>query len=138
MYLPGTPILITRFLTPAGVGEVIDFMPVAGDTATDRHRLVRLISVVRGTMRFRMDCQPRFNYGRDPHEVEMYADGAVFRSPTLSMTVHRVRHADQPPDEVEIARDGDGVRAFATLREGATGGVLVETGSSEPPRAHRA
>lgn len=134
LYLPGAPILITRFLTPAGVGEVIDFMPVAGDTATDRHRLVRLISVVRGTMQFRIDCQPRFNYGRDPHEVEMYADGAVFRSPTLSMTVHRIRHADQPPDEVEIERDGDGVRALATLRQGATGGVLVETGSSEPPR----
>ncbi|WP_406079237.1 glycoside hydrolase family 15 protein [Micromonospora sp. NBC_00858] len=134
LYLPRTPILITRFLTSGGVGEVIDFMPVAGDTPTDRHRLVRLISVVRGTIRFRIDCQPRFNYGRDRHEVEMYADGAVFRSPTLSMTVHRVRHADQPPDEVEIERDGDGVRAFATLREGATGGVLVETGSGEPPR----
>jgi GH15 family glucan-1,4-alpha-glucosidase len=134
LYLPGTPILITRFLTPAGVGEVIDFMPVAGDTATYRHRVVRLLSVIRGTIQFRMDCQPRFNYGRDPHDIEMYADGAVFRSPTLSMTVHRVRHADQPPDEVEIQRDGDGVRAFATLRQGATGGVLVETGSSEPPR----
>ncbi|MGC5311786.1 glycoside hydrolase family 15 protein [Micromonospora zamorensis] len=134
LYLPGTPILITRFLTPAGVGEVIDFMPVAGDTATDRHRIVRLISVVRGTMQFRIDCQPRFNYGRDRHEVEMYADGAVFRSPALGMTVHRVRHADQPPAEVEIERDGDGVRAFATLREGATGGVVVETGSGEPPR----
>ncbi len=31
-----------------GVGEVIDFMPVAGYQATDRHRLVRLLRVVRG------------------------------------------------------------------------------------------
>jgi GH15 family glucan-1,4-alpha-glucosidase len=134
LYLPGTAILITRFLTPDGVGEVIDFMPVAGDTATDRHRLVRLISVVRGTMQFQIDCQPRFNYGRDPHEVDIYADGAVFRSPTLGMRVHRARFADQPPADVDIERDGDGVRAVVTLHEGGTGGVVVETGSSEPPR----
>src|SRR6187455_532379 len=52
MYLPGTAILITRFLSPDGVGEVIDFMPVAGTTPTTRHRLVRLIRVIRGTVRF--------------------------------------------------------------------------------------
>jgi GH15 family glucan-1,4-alpha-glucosidase len=34
MYLPGTAILITRFLSPEGVGEVVDFMPVAGTTPT--------------------------------------------------------------------------------------------------------
>ncbi|WP_328418360.1 glycoside hydrolase family 15 protein [Micromonospora sp. NBC_00389] len=134
LYLPGTPILITRFTTPAGVGEVTDFMPVAGDIATDRHRLVRMVSVVRGTLRFQMNCQPRFNYGRDRHEVDLHPDGAVFRSPTLSMAVHRARYADQPPDEIEIELDGDGVRAFATLREGTNGGVLVETGSTGPPR----
>jgi GH15 family glucan-1,4-alpha-glucosidase len=30
LYVPETAILITRFLTPDGVGEVHDFMPVAG------------------------------------------------------------------------------------------------------------
>src|SRR3954463_13366454 len=30
LYLPGTPILITRFLSADGVGEVVDFMPIAG------------------------------------------------------------------------------------------------------------
>src|ERR671920_744439 len=53
LYLPGTAILITRFLTPDGVGEVYDFMPVIEGRATDRHRLVRLLRVVGGTMRFR-------------------------------------------------------------------------------------
>ena len=52
LYLPGTPILITRFMSADGVGEVIDFMPIAGDQATDRHRLVRMVRVVRGQMRF--------------------------------------------------------------------------------------
>src|SRR5690606_2724487 len=70
LYLPGTPILITRFLSADGVGEVIDFMPVAGGSvaggpiagsrATDQHRLVRMVQVVRGQMRFRFECHPRF------------------------------------------------------------------------------
>jgi len=43
LYLPDTAILVTRFMTPDGVGEVHDFMPVAGCTPTDRHRLVHRI-----------------------------------------------------------------------------------------------
>ena len=52
LYFPDTAMLITRFMTPDGVGEVTDFMPVAGTTPTGRHRLVRLLRTVRGTMRF--------------------------------------------------------------------------------------
>jgi GH15 family glucan-1,4-alpha-glucosidase len=134
LYLPGTAILITRFLTPTGVGEVTDFMPIAGDQATDRHRLVRMVSVVRGTMHFRAECRPRFNYGRDGHEVELHPDGAVFRSRTLGVTIHRARYAEAPPTEAEVFLDGDGVAAKVTLSEGATGGIVVETGSTEVPR----
>ena len=47
LYFPDTAILITRFMTPDGVGEVVDFMPVVEGRATDRHRLVRLLRVVR-------------------------------------------------------------------------------------------
>ena len=47
LYLPDTAILVTRFLSDAGVGEVIDFMPVAEGPATDWHRLIRLVRVVR-------------------------------------------------------------------------------------------
>ena len=69
MYLPDTAILITRFLTPEGIGEVVDFMPVSGDVATDRHRLVRLVRCVRGRMTFEVDISPRFDYGRQRHEA---------------------------------------------------------------------
>ena len=58
LYFPDTAILITRFMTEDGVGEVHDFMPVIEGEATDRHRLVRHLHVVRGTMRFVMDIQP--------------------------------------------------------------------------------
>ena len=77
--------LITRFMTAGGVGEVVDFMPVdSPERATDRHRLVRLVRCVRGQMRFVMECAPRFDYGRQPHELELTEEGAVFRTPTSS------------------------------------------------------
>jgi GH15 family glucan-1,4-alpha-glucosidase len=75
LYFPDTAMLITRFMTPDGVGEVTDFMPVAGDRPTDRHRLVRLLRTVRGTMRFVMEVRPRFDYGRAP---------TSWRSPTTA------------------------------------------------------
>src|SRR6266567_2119146 len=72
LYFPDTAILVTRFMTPGGVGEVIDFMPV-GDPGrvSDRHRLVRMVRCVRGEMRFVLECAPRFDYGRQAHELEL-------------------------------------------------------------------
>jgi hypothetical protein len=53
LYLPDTNILITRFLTPDGVGEVQDFMPrPRTGEAAHRHRMIRRVLVVRGQMRF--------------------------------------------------------------------------------------
>lgn len=52
LYHPDTAVLVTRFMTEAGAGEVVDFMPVTGTTATDRHRLVRLLRCVRGSITF--------------------------------------------------------------------------------------
>ena len=76
LYLPDSAILVTRFMTPDGVGEVYDFMPVIEGPATDRHRLVRNIRVVRGVMRFAIELQPRFDYGRQPHSLEPSEYGA--------------------------------------------------------------
>src|SRR3712207_5640042 len=136
LYFPDTAILITRFMTPDGVGEVVDFMPVVEGGATDRHRLVRLLRVVRGTMRFRMEIQPRFDYGRKPHKLEVYDDGALFASDGLTLTLH---HADMPGRSLHeqgtsLERDGDGIRMTKTLREGEIAGVVMESAGG-PPRA---
>src|SRR5688500_11614201 len=58
MYFPDTAVLVTRFFTEAGVGQVVDFMPPSGDTATPTHRLVRMVQCVRGRMSFAMDIAP--------------------------------------------------------------------------------
>jgi GH15 family glucan-1,4-alpha-glucosidase len=134
LYLPGTPILITRFLSADGVGEVIDFMPVAGDRATDRHRLVRMVRVVRGQMRFRLDCQPRFNYGRDDHEIELTDAGAVLRSPHMTLNVSVSRRGDRLVKDDDIYVDEHGLRAFAMLSAGDIGGMVLETAPAGAPR----
>ena len=136
LYLPGTPVLITRFLSADGVGELVDFMPIAGERATDQHRLVRILRVVRGSMRFRVDCRPRFNYGRDRHEVEMHRDGRVFRTPAHALTLNVVRYAERLTETYEYRRSQEGVCVVATLHEGEAGGVVLETGSSGPPRVY--
>ncbi|NUT31742.1 MAG: glycoside hydrolase family 15 protein [Hamadaea sp.] len=133
LYLPGTPILITRFMSAAGVGEVVDFMPIAGDRATDRHRLVRMIRVVRGAMRFRFDCEPRMNYGRDEVEITFSGDGATFRSPTMTVNINPSRKDRQLIQPGDIRRTEKGLTAFADLVAGDVGGMMLETAPDGPP-----
>ena len=86
LYFPDTNVLITRFLTPEGVGEVQDFMPVAPNGST-RQRLIRRVLCVRGTMRFRVEVEPRFDYGRAPHETSVHEHGVVFHSADLTLAL---------------------------------------------------
>ena len=136
LYLPDTAILVTRFMTPDGVGEVHDFMPVAGSTATDRHRLVRNIRVVRGVMRFTIEIQPRFDYGRKPHTLELSEHGGVFRSDDLELTLHGIAPEgfSLTGSGITLERVGDGVRWTRTLREGEIGGVVLESMGGTPHR----
>jgi len=136
LYLPDTAILITRFMTPDGVGEVQDFMPVTGGGATDRHRLVRQFRVVRGTMRFRFDVRPGFDYARQPHKLDLSENGAVFESDDMELTLHWARPSDESLRErdLHIERHGDGLRGTATLRAGQTGGVILESMGGPPRR----
>jgi GH15 family glucan-1,4-alpha-glucosidase len=140
LYVPDTAVLITRFMTPDGVAEVHDFMPVAGRRATDRHRLVRQLRVVRGTMRFVTDIQPRFDYARQAHTVELSDDGAVFRaSGGLELTVHLVggRDTSLQDEGITLERQGDGARLTRVLREGQSGGIVLESGGGPAQRVSR-
>src|SRR5262249_422255 len=68
LYLPDTNVLLTRFLSNDGVAELCDFMPV--EDAGQAHNMVRRAKTVRGQLPFVMCCDPRFDYGRSPHQVE--------------------------------------------------------------------
>ena len=136
LYLPDTAILVTRFMTPDGVGEVHDFMPVIEGPATDRHRLVRNIRVVRGVMRFAIEIQPRFDYGRKPHTLELSDHGAVFPSDGMELALHGIAPEGSSLAESGITpeRAGDGLRWTRTLREGEIGGVVLESMGGTPRR----
>jgi GH15 family glucan-1,4-alpha-glucosidase len=138
LYYPDTAILVTRFLTESGVGEVVDFMPVASAAIpTDRHKVVRLLRCVRGEMTFALDIAPRFDYGREPHETQISDDGAVFRGRHNGMCINLVRE----PDDERLARanlDADGdLHLELTLPAGEMRGLVLETGHTGPPRQVR-
>jgi GH15 family glucan-1,4-alpha-glucosidase len=132
MYQPDSAILITRFMSADGVGEVLDFMPVLTGRPTSRHRIVRQIRVNRGTMTFAMDLQPRFDYARAPHTVEVSDAGAVFRSGDHELTLHTV--GARGGDPVPLRRHGRGLRASWTLSEGQSTGVVLESMGGHPRR----
>ncbi len=75
LYLPDTNVLLTRFLDEPGVAEVSDFMPV--EDAGFAHNLVRRAKCVRGETRFRMRCDPRFDYGRATHTAQQRGEREV-------------------------------------------------------------
>ena len=118
LYFPDTNVLITRFLSPTGVAEVQDFMPLGGGS-----RIVRRIVGVRGETTFRVDCEPRFNYARDEHETELSAGGARFRSPSLSLALSA---------PVPLNRTTDGVTAAPRIRAGETATFVLEEADRAP------
>lgn len=75
LYLPETNVLLTRFLSSEGVGELTDFMPA--EKLYIGHVLVRRLTNVKGTATYRMACCPRFNYARDSHQTEIIDDKTV-------------------------------------------------------------
>lgn len=86
MYLPESNVLMTRFLSPDGVGELIDFMPwKSGETGLQG--VVRIARCVRGSVSFRMECVPAFDYARQSHELNKSDQGAYFRTPQLTLAL---------------------------------------------------
>ncbi len=136
LYFPDTAMLITRFLTEDGVGEVTDFMPIAGSQPAERHRLVRTIKTVRGTMRFVAEIRPRFDYGRAPHKLEVSDDGFIFHANGSELTLSPVgeRQVSLGEQGIEVERLGDDLRISRTLREGESAGMVLESMGGQPHR----
>src|SRR3712207_5440768 len=126
LYLPDTNVLLTRFLSPGGVAEVLDFMPVEGGHET-RHDLIRDVRVIRGRMTIEVDCRPAFDYARQGHTVEFFRGGAVFRGADMALNL-----AGEVPLEAGPANS-----AFArfTLEAGESSSfVLHQLKGDEGPR----
>ncbi|MEE4544789.1 glycoside hydrolase family 15 protein [Streptomyces sp. V4-01] len=109
-YFPDTNVLITRFFAADGVAEIQDFMPVVDEARQGgRHRLIRRVICVRGTLPFRARVAPRFGYGADRHTAELRDHAAVFRSPSLTLAL---------TSTVPMECDGQDVTSRFKLLEG--------------------
>ena len=138
MYMPGSAILITRFMTASGIAEVTDFMPpITSSVPTPNHRIVRMLRCIRGTMKFRLDVEPRFDYGRQSHDLSLSETGAVFGTKDLTLTMHPVREpTDEALAKLTKAEAGD-IHATVTLEAGQTRGMVLESAATTPARAIR-
>jgi GH15 family glucan-1,4-alpha-glucosidase len=116
IYVADSNILMTRFLSTDGVGEVSDYMPMVvekeGGNPNAEHQLVRRAKCVRGEVRFEMTCQPRFDYGRASHRVKPIAANDVLFLPEHDR-IPAFRLRAQP--ELSVREDGS-VQAAFTLR----------------------
>ncbi|MDQ0994557.1 glycoside hydrolase family 15 protein [Streptomyces sp. V3I7] len=136
-YFPDTNVLITRFFTEDGVGEIQDFMPVSSDTDdphhpvpprgdTARHRLIRRVLCVRGTVPFHALVAPRFNYGADRHTLRITDGTAFFESPDRSLAL---------TSTASLESDGTDARADFKLSEGESAVfALDQVGERIAPR----
>src|SRR6202163_3985068 len=110
-YWPSTNVLVTRFLLADGIAELEDFMPAGLPTDSPQyHHLYRRIRCVRGAVRISVSCRPAFDYGRQTHDIQIEANGAIFKSGSVSPALST---------NVSLRDDGHGgVTAEFVLAEG--------------------
>jgi GH15 family glucan-1,4-alpha-glucosidase len=128
MYLADTAILVTRFLTPGGIGEVIDFMPVPESpaTVTSQHSITRILRVTRGSVEFDLQCRPRFGYGTTAHQLALRDGQATFTADDITGYL-------RVTEPVELAADGNDVTATITLKQGGMAAAIFTSAALDDP-----
>ena len=126
LYLPGTNVLLTRFITPEGVAEVLDFMPIDDDREL-RHDLIRDVRIIRGRIAIDIDCRPAFDYARQEHTIEFVESGVIFRGTGTALSLASGVPLKEGPGHSAVAR--------FELKEGESASfVLRVLGKGEEPR----
>jgi GH15 family glucan-1,4-alpha-glucosidase len=130
LYLPDSNILLTRFLSDEGVAEISDFMPIA--EKGHAHDLVRRAKTVRGEVRYRMVCEPRFDYARASHRVERKNGETLFYPEGTDQLGLRLRTS------LPVEIHNGAARAEFTLRAGETASFVLEEAreGEDSPSAH--
>lgn len=119
LYLPDTNVLLTRFLSPEGVAEITDFMPV--EELYNGKELIRRVTTIRGEVTYKMSCMPRFNYGKSRSDIQVISDTEVlFRSKEADKTVLRLKSS------VPIKAINSDATAEFTLQPNQTADFLLE------------
>ena len=135
MYLSNSNILLTRFLSPDGVVEVCDFMPISLESGRDRvepvHQLIRRANCVRGEVQFQMACDPRLDYGRAKQQVKLLSEKeALFYPDCGERSISPIRLRSQVP---LVIREGR-VESEFVLSAGQSALFILE-GDEDAPHA---
>ena len=124
LYLPNTNILVTRFLAEEGVVELTDFMPIESDDKQP-NEIVRMISVIKGNVSFKMACRPRFNYAKSAHRAEV-SDGCAIFSPVGNVCLPMALYSTVP-----LKQDREDVFSCFSLQSGSKATFVF--GEERPP-----
>jgi GH15 family glucan-1,4-alpha-glucosidase len=120
MYLPETNILLTRFLSSDGVGELTDFMPIKQPgTQEHQHQIIRSVHVIHCSLAFNLVCRPTFNFAQEVADLSLEQEGALFRNHSLHLSL-------ASPVPLYSDRQG-GVRATFTLHAGQSLHFVLES-----------
>jgi GH15 family glucan-1,4-alpha-glucosidase len=119
LYVPDTNVLLTRFLSKDGVGEIPDFMPV--EELYNGKELIRRVTTIRGSVEYKLHCEPRFNYARSSHTIDLRSENEViFTSQGEDKTELRLLST------VPLKIIDDHVIAEFTLKPNETADFLLE------------
>lgn len=125
-YWPETNVLITRFMTPEGVGEIADFMTVGNRNVTHNphwhRRLYRIVRQVRGCMNFYLSCRPALHCGEEATRVQVTPSGALFSSDSQAM---------QLAANIPLELSGDGCYGEFCIGEGETAVFMLQEACTE-------
>ncbi len=86
-YWPDSNVLVTRFLHPDGILELIDFMPVPMPGDDCENQIIRKVHVVQGKMPVRIECRPAFDYARARHAARYDDCGVRFEAEGLTLAL---------------------------------------------------
>ncbi len=126
-YLPDTNVLSTRWLSPEGSAGLTDAMVPSNGSEGGLSRLIRRVTVTRGTVRLRLRCAPRFDYAREQAHARLVDGGVMFETAAM-----RLRLSGSVPLSIEA---GDAIAEFE-LAAGQSADFVLD-GGDYPPLAPR-
>ncbi|WP_386821436.1 glycoside hydrolase family 15 protein [Luteolibacter algae] len=126
LYLPDTNVLITRFLSTEGVGEISNYMVLSADEGPCEQALVRRAKCVIGEVSFRLLFAPRFDYARARHKVTAECENCLLFESEGSDGLKLRLHSSVPLEILE----NDGYAEF-TLKAGEHATFTMEEAGAE-------
>ncbi|HVW98022.1 MAG TPA: glycoside hydrolase family 15 protein [Mucilaginibacter sp.] len=125
LYLPETNVLLTRFLSDDGIGEITDFMPV--QELDHGNELIRRVTTVKGSLTYQLRCAPRFNYGRSGHSIhKKNGQEIIFSCPDINLDMRLIGST------TITINDADAVASFTLSAGESADFILLHTDKHAP------